>query len=107
MITVKRSQGIFVRFMSRILGYTNQEYDHWAFLGILAGFYKIFFKEKLIQLLTSKLASLARQSSDESVQLNKATEYLHLAVENIKNEVSFKNQSMCMSGPVFFLIILL
>jgi len=43
--------------------------------------------ENLIQLLTSKLASLARCGDSDEKRLDKAKEYLLLAVEQIKNEV--------------------
>ena len=48
-----------------------------------------FTIEELIQLLTSKLASLVQRSGTESTQLQKATEYLQLAVDKIQTEVSF------------------
>jgi len=43
--------------------------------------------EKLVQLLTAKLSSLARVSSNSAESVAKAKEYLLLAVDQIKNEV--------------------
>jgi len=43
--------------------------------------------EKLIQMLTTKLASLTRETGSEDDQLDKAKDYLKLAVDNIKEEV--------------------
>ena len=50
--------------------------------------------EKLVQLLTAKLSSLARVSSNSAESVAKAKEYLLLAVDQIKNEVNEINPTL-------------
>merc|ERR1711937_809650 len=51
--------------------------------------------EKLIQLLTTRLANLARVSTNGSERFNNAKEYLLLAVEQIKDEVESSVDALC------------
>jgi len=51
--------------------------------------------EKLIQLLTTRLANLARVATNGSERFNKAREYLLLAVEQINDEVESSVDALC------------